>query len=83
MIAGFILAGKGKLDKWLTVRWAEAVPAEGVSVAETDAEDTIENGVENAAETQAEENTADLAEEGAPLPTADSENTATDNTDTE
>jgi phosphatidylglycerol:prolipoprotein diacylglycerol transferase len=54
MIAGFVLASKGKLDKWLTVRWAEAVPAEGVAVAETDAEDTVENGVENAAETETE-----------------------------
>ena len=83
MIAGFVLASKGKLDKWLTVRWAEAVPAEGVAVAETDAEDTVENGVENAAETQADENAADPAEEGAPLPTADGENTAADDTDTE
>lgn len=83
MIAGFVLASKGKLDKWLTVRWAEAVPAEGVPVAETDDEDTAENGVENAAETQAEENTADPAEEGTPLPTADGENTASDDTDTE
>ena len=83
MVAGFVLAKKGKLDKWLTVRWAEAVPAEGVAVAETDAEDTIENGVENGVETQADENAADPAEEGAPLPTADDENTAADNTDTE
>jgi prolipoprotein diacylglyceryl transferase len=83
MIAGFVLASKGKLDKWLTVRWAEAVPAEGVAVAETDAEDTVENGVENGVETQAEENAAAPAEEGAPLPTADGENTAADDTDTE
>ena len=36
MIAGFILARKGKLDKWLTVRWAEPVPAEGKDVSEGD-----------------------------------------------
>ena len=38
MIAGFVLAKKGKLDKWLTVRWAEAVPAEGKAVVETASE---------------------------------------------
>ena len=54
MIAGFVLAKKGKLDKWLTVRWAEPVPAEGEAVVETAAEDTAENGVENAAETETE-----------------------------
>ena len=83
MVVGSVLTRNGKLDKWLTVRWAEAVPAEGMAVAETAAEDTVENGVENAAETQAEENTADPAEEGSPLPTADGENTAADDTDTE
>ena len=83
MVVGSVLTRNGKLDKWLTVRWAEAVPAEGVAVAETDAEDTIENGVENGVETQADENAADPAEEGAPLPTADGENTAADDTDTE
>ena len=34
MIAGTILVKKGKLDKWLTVRWAEPVPAEGQVEAE-------------------------------------------------
>ena len=34
LIAGFILAHKGKLDKWLTVRWAEPVPAEGETAVE-------------------------------------------------
>jgi phosphatidylglycerol:prolipoprotein diacylglycerol transferase len=38
MIAGFVLAKKGKLDKWLTVRWAEPVPAEGEAVSETASE---------------------------------------------
>ena len=28
LIAGLILSHKGKLDKWLTVRWAEELPAE-------------------------------------------------------
>ena len=83
MVVGSVLTRNGKLDKWLTVRWAETVPAEGEAATETDAEDTAENGVENAAETQAEENTADPAEEGSPLPTADGENTAADDTDTE
>ncbi len=42
MIAGFVLAKKGKLDKWLTVRWAEPAPAEGESLTEeTDAEDSL------------------------------------------
>ena len=42
MIAGFVLAKKGKLDKWLTVHWAEPVPAEGESLTEeTDAEDSL------------------------------------------
>ena len=31
---GFILSHKGKLDKWLTVRWAEEVPAEGEAVSD-------------------------------------------------
>ena len=73
MVVGSVLTRNGKLDKWLTVRWAEAVPAEGVAVAETDDEDTVENGVENGVETEAEENTADSAEEGAPLPSTDGE----------
>ena len=34
MIAGTILVKKGKLDKWLAVRWAEPVPAEGQVEAE-------------------------------------------------
>ncbi len=34
LIAGFILSHKGKLDKWLTVRWAEEVPAEGEAVSD-------------------------------------------------
>ena len=33
LIAGFILSHKGKLDKWLTVRWAEELPAEEEGVA--------------------------------------------------
>ena len=87
MIAGFILAGKGKLDKWLTVRWAEAVPAEGepaeVELAEGEpATETAEGGDIASAETDGESAAAPVGE-GSPLPSADSENTATDNTDTE
>ena len=33
LIAGFILSHKGTLDKWLTVRWAEELPAEEEGVA--------------------------------------------------
>lgn len=54
MVVGSVLTRNGKLDKWLTVRWAEPVPAEGEAVAETDDEDTVENGVENASETETE-----------------------------
>ncbi len=36
LIIGFILSHKGKLDKWLTVRWAEKVPAEGEAVCESE-----------------------------------------------
>ena len=79
MIAGFVLAKKGKLDKWLTVRWAEPVPAEGEAVSET-AED--ENTASTETETDGESATAPVGE-GAPLPTADGENTVADDTDTE
>lgn len=54
MVVGSVLTRNGKLDKWLTVRWAEPVPAEGEAVTETDDEDTVENGVENASETETE-----------------------------
>ena len=67
MIAGFILARKGKFDKWLTVRWAEPVPAEGEAVADTaaegfDAETSDENTAECETETEAEEVPADEAD---------------------
>ena len=66
MIAGLILSKKGKLDKWLTVRWAEPVPAEGVAVAEsaetdteTDAETTV--GEETSADVDPEtDNTVEV-----------------------
>ena len=51
IVAGMILVSKGKLDKWLTVRWAEPVPAEGevtADIVETDAENVAED--ENGAE---------------------------------
>ena len=42
IVAGMILVSKGKLDKWLTVRWAEPAPAVGESLTEeTDAEDSL------------------------------------------
>ena len=68
LIAGFMLSHKGKLDKWLTVRWAEEVPAEGETApagtasaeeatpAPADQEEsetlTDEPGTENPQETQ-------------------------------
>ena len=42
IVAGLILVSKGKLDKWLTVRWAEPAPAVGESLTEEiDAEDSL------------------------------------------
>ena len=80
MVVGTVLTRNGKLDKWLTVRWAEAVPAEGEAVAETaEGEDTA-----TAASTETTEETdTRSSEEEAPLPSADGEDTATDDTDTE
>lgn len=40
IIAGMILVSKGKLDKWLTVRWAEPVLAQGQTEADPEADDT-------------------------------------------
>ena len=40
IIAGMILVSKGKLDKWLTVRWAEPVLAQGQTEAEPETDDT-------------------------------------------
>ena len=55
MIAGFVLAKKGKLDKWLTVRWAEPVPAEGEAVTETAEDgDTATDEAAETAETETE-----------------------------
>ena len=55
---GTILVNKGKLEKWLTVRWAEPVPAEGEAVAEkTDGGETEgATVVENETETENDEN---------------------------
>ena len=75
MIAGFILAHKGKLDKWLTVRWAEPVPAEGETTA-----DTVENVAETAAEAVVETVAED--ESGAEDMTS-AETDGADNTDTQ
>jgi phosphatidylglycerol:prolipoprotein diacylglycerol transferase len=58
IVVGTILVNKGKLDKWLTVRWAEPVPAEGEAVAEkTDGGETEgATVVENETETETDEN---------------------------
>ena len=80
MVAGFVLVQKGKLDKWLTVRWAEAVPAEGEAVTET-----AEGGdTATAASTETTEETeTQSSEEEAPRSPMDGEDTAADDTDTE
>ena len=61
IVAGMILVNKGKLDKWLTVRWAEPVPAEGETAAEivepADTEASAEIAAETAAETAADSDT--------------------------
>ena len=44
IVAGIILVNKGKLDKWLTVRWAEPLPAEGET--ETEDVETVTEDVE-------------------------------------
>ncbi len=86
MAAGFVLARKGKLDKWLTVRWAEAVPAEGEVVNETAEDESAETEVSS--ETKADDgDTTNPVGEGSPLPPSDDENGDTaatpDTTDTE
>ncbi len=80
MVVGSVLTRNGKLDKWLTVRWAEPVPAEGEAVTETDeggdaASTETATSTETAEETdQPSEETDQPSEEEAPAP---------DNTDTE
>ena len=54
IIAGMILVNKGKLDKWLTVRWAEPVPAEGEATTETTEADAVEFDGEALSETTEE-----------------------------
>ena len=58
IVVGTILVNKGKLDKWLTVRWAEPVPAEGEAVTEnTDGGETEgATVVENETEPETDEN---------------------------
>ena len=73
MVVGSVLTRNGKLDKWLTVRWAEPVPAEGEAVTETD--EGGDTATDEAAETaETAEETEQPSEEEAPAP---------DNTDTE
>ena len=85
MVAGFVLVQKGKLDKWLTVRWTEAVPAEGVAVIEADQDENTASGetIEETAEETAEETDTQSSEEEAPRSPMDGEDTAADDTDTE
>ena len=79
LVAGFVLAQKGKLDKWLTVRWAEPVPAEGEAVTEA-----AEDGDVATAETDTHgDPTANPVGEGSPLPLTDGEDNAAGDTDTE
>ena len=83
LVAGFILSHKGKLDKWLKVTWAEAVPAEGKAVAA--AAETVETENAKDEDTATAESDGDPATapagEGSPLPPNDGENTVADNTD--
>ena len=73
MVVGSVLTRKGKLDKWLTVCWAEPVPAEGEAVTETaEGGDTATDEAAETAETA--EETDQPSEEEVPAP---------DNTDTE
>ena len=78
IVAGMILVSKGKLDKWLTVRWAEPVPAEGEAVP-AEGEAVAENTDEGETETETDENEI-------PADEADAVDTDTDtniDTDTE
>ncbi len=65
LTAGFVLSRKGKLDKWLTVRWAEAALAEGEAAASTPAEGAAADTMPAEGERPAEDETsADTASEG-------------------
>ena len=54
IVAGMILARKGKLNKWFTVRWAEPAPAEGVVETETIHEEEVPADAASMAEGTAE-----------------------------
>ena len=56
MVVGSVLTRNGKFDKWLTVRWAEPVPAEGEAVAENTDEDETESATVVETETEPETN---------------------------
>ena len=84
IVAGIILVNKGKLDKWLTVRWAEPLPAEG----ETETED-VETVTEDV-ETETEEAVSFESAEEAPVildaegdDVAEMEGSISDDTETE
>ena len=68
IIAGMILVNKGKLDKWLTVRWAEPVPAEGEAAA-----DTVETDAENVAEDESGAENLPTADDAEDIDTADTD----------
>ena len=78
IVAGMILVNKGKLDKWLTVRWAEPAPAVGESLTEEIVESAdTEASAETAAETDTETDTESDA------PPADETHTTDTDTDTQ
>ena len=78
IVAGLILVSKGKLDKWLTVRWAEPAPAVGESLTEEIVESAdTEASAETAAETDTETGTESEA------PPADETRTTDTDTDTQ
>ncbi len=70
LTSGFVLSQKGKLDKWLKVQWAEAVPVEGEAVSET-----AEDGNASVSEHDEDPATAPTGE-GELFPSADGENTS-------
>jgi len=63
IIAGMILVNKGKLDKWLTVRWAEPVLAEGEATTENTEADAVECDGEAFSETTEETASGDNAKD--------------------
>ena len=75
MVVGSVLTRNGKFDKWLTVRWAEPVPAEGEAVAENTDEDETESAtvVETETEPETEPETNEIPSEETDTADADTE----------